>query len=279
MSPAVRMVIPVRASASGRLGVTSVATGSRRSRSTASAFSMQQRLAMLADHHRVDHQGEPERRSHPGNRLHHGSRPQRAGLGGRRRHILKQRGDLLGHQIGRQHFNPRNPQTVLHREQCNDGLAVDPELMKGFQIRLDTRSATGIRPGNRKGDRRNSAPPALSLDAKSRHSLFQFTTRTCRDMGAIWQSEPSRRRDSRAASSTGSLNGPSSSWSPSLRICLGWQGGPTATRERGQGGESRNLPLFQPHGEGRRSRASNRQDHRDCACGRQRGSRRRRDHL
>ncbi len=61
--------------------------------------------------------------------------------------------NLIGHQIGREIFDPLDAARVLHGDQRDHGLPIDAELMKGLEIGLDSRSAARVRSGNRQRNR------------------------------------------------------------------------------------------------------------------------------
>ena len=111
-------------------------------------FGRDQRLPVFADHDGIDYQREPEIGRRRGDGLHDLAVAARAGLGGVRRNVLQNRGQLGQHQFRGHAIHARQAHGVLHRQQGDHGFAVHTELMKCFQVRLDTRAADWVGAGD-----------------------------------------------------------------------------------------------------------------------------------
>ena len=110
-----------------------------------------QRSAVLAHHDRVDHQREAEGGGCPGDGPHHRGSAKGAGFGGRGRNVLEDGGELLEHQVLGEHLDARNTGGVLDGDEGDYGFAVDAELVKGFEVGLDSGAAAGVGAGNGQG--------------------------------------------------------------------------------------------------------------------------------
>ena len=91
---------PVSACASGRFGVTTVASGNSRPVSVATASGSSSRLPELANKHRVDHQRQPAPGQLVGHRLDDRGGEQHAGLDGVGADVVEHRPDLIPNEIG-----------------------------------------------------------------------------------------------------------------------------------------------------------------------------------
>src|SRR5215218_2666124 len=69
--------------------------------------------------------------------------------------VVDHRLDLLNDQRGIQTFDPADRLRILNREQCDDGFPINPELVKGFEIRLYARATARIGAGDGEGNSRH----------------------------------------------------------------------------------------------------------------------------
>src|SRR5581483_2612552 len=79
-----------------------------------------------------------------------------------RRDILEHGGELGPDELSRYAVNPFDAGGVLHCEQRNHSLAIDPELVKCLEISLNTSAARGVRTGDGQRDR-NHAVCSLAI--------------------------------------------------------------------------------------------------------------------
>ena len=141
-------VVPVSASASGRFGVTRVASGSEVLPAAAA-----ERRAVLAHHHGIDHQRERKpaaARATARTISGEPSAPVLAACGGMSSSTAA---SCSSTSASGQHLDARDAQRVLDGEKRDDGLAVDAELVEGLEVGLDARAAAGVGSGDRQGRR------------------------------------------------------------------------------------------------------------------------------
>ena len=69
---------------------------------------------------------------------------ERPRLDGHRRDVAQDCVDLLAHKIRRQALNALNSKRVLHRDERDDCLTVNTQLVKSFEIGLNTGAAARI---------------------------------------------------------------------------------------------------------------------------------------
>ncbi len=107
---------------------------------------------MLADHDGIDHQRKFELCGGAGDGFDDGAIAQRSRLGGVGRDIFEHGVELLQDELRLQALDAIDAHRVLHGQQREDSLAVDSELVEGFEIGLNASPAAGIRAGDRQGD-------------------------------------------------------------------------------------------------------------------------------
>ena len=106
------------------------------------------RLAVLADHHRIDYERKFEILSLFGNKADDLKIAERSRFCRCGRNVFQYRVQLSGNDIRRKDFHGAHFLRVLRRHQSDNALAVDTSLVKCFQVRLDSRSPGWIRPCN-----------------------------------------------------------------------------------------------------------------------------------
>ncbi len=108
---------------------------------------------MLAYHHGINHQRERKIAGQRRHRFDDRAIAQRSGFRGRRRNIADRGANLIGHQFRRQAFHALHAASVLHGDQGDHRFAIDAELMKCFEVGLNTGAAARIGPGDGQRDR------------------------------------------------------------------------------------------------------------------------------
>jgi hypothetical protein len=115
---------------------------------------LEQRIAVLAEHHRVD---DDEERGAPREAARDGADDRRvaegAGLDGADAQVVEDRFDLRDHERGVERLNGGHAAGVLHGDQRDRRGAVDPVLVKGLQVRLHARSPRRVRASDRERHR------------------------------------------------------------------------------------------------------------------------------
>src|SRR5438045_3642025 len=107
---------------------------------------------MLTDHDGIDNQRKCKFSGCQSNRFDDRHIAQRTGLCGGWWDVVQHSAQLLYHELRRKALHTIDLLRVLHGEQSQHSFAVDSELMKGFEVSLDSRSTTGIRAGDRQCD-------------------------------------------------------------------------------------------------------------------------------
>ena len=107
---------------------------------------------MFRDHHGINDNGAPERGKFESHRLHHRPAAQRTRLDGVRRNVFHHRADLGRDKIRRQDLDRGDAYRVLHGKQRDRRFAVDAELVKSLEVRLNAGSPRRVRSRNRQGD-------------------------------------------------------------------------------------------------------------------------------
>ena len=92
--------------------------------------------SVLADKHRIYHQGKQECAGRARHRFDDFPVAERSSLGGARRNILDDRGNLRKHQFRRQTMHAQNFPRVLNRGQRDDRFPVDAKLVKNLKVSL-----------------------------------------------------------------------------------------------------------------------------------------------
>ena len=99
---------------------------------------------MLADHHRIHHQGELEMLRFFSHKPNDFIIAQSPGLCCGRRNIFENRLQLGSDNPGREDFYCENPLRILNCQQRDDACSINSPLMKGLQVRLNSRPSRGI---------------------------------------------------------------------------------------------------------------------------------------
>src|SRR5437867_3060292 len=100
---------------------------------------------MLADHDRIHNERKRESKRGRGDGFHDRAIAQRPRLRRLRRNVVKYGVQLVEDPLRSQALYAIDALRILDREHCEDSLAVDAELVEGFEISLDASPATGIR--------------------------------------------------------------------------------------------------------------------------------------
>src|SRR5579871_148528 len=111
-----------------------------------------ERAAVLADKNGVDDERKPEISRGGRDGFDDGAVSQRAGFGGGGWNIIDHGAQLVHHQDWCETFDALKRDGVLHRDERDDGFAVDTELMKGFEIGLNAGATRGIGTGDGKSN-------------------------------------------------------------------------------------------------------------------------------
>lgn len=138
---------PEIASASARFGVKSDAWGKQLIANRVDGVVSGQKPSMLAHDDRIHHQGKTEVRRRAGHGFDNGAVAKRPRLGRVRRDVVQHRAELMHHQNRRQEFHVFQCHSILHRKQRKHRFAIDAQLMKRFEVGLNSRAARGIGTG------------------------------------------------------------------------------------------------------------------------------------
>ena len=107
-----------------------------------------ERLAAVADHHRIDHERKPEIpcmfRYDTDNLVI----AERSSLCGRGRDVRQHRYKLRGNNLRRKNFHRADPLRVLNRQQRQYAGSIDSTLMEGLQVSLNASSSRWIGASN-----------------------------------------------------------------------------------------------------------------------------------
>ena len=142
---------PLSASASGRFGVTTAASGSSSAAGRLRRHPRrQQPIAALRDHHRIDdHERQLQRRDRGRDRLDDRGVREHAGLVGIDRDVAGDRFNLRGRpRLARQRERRLRRARVLRGHGRDRAGAVHAERGERLQVRLDARAAAGVAPRN-----------------------------------------------------------------------------------------------------------------------------------
>jgi hypothetical protein len=116
---------------------------------------------VLAHHHGVDDEGEVKALGQLGHAADHGLAAKRAGLGRCRRDIRDDRLDLAQHELWVQQLDALDSGRVLDGDEGHSAAAIDPELLKGLEVRLQAGSARGVGASDRHRAYVHRGPPRL----------------------------------------------------------------------------------------------------------------------
>ena len=143
--PLTTMRRPLNASASGMFGVTTRARGSSSVHHRLHAILVEQPLAALGDHHRIDDdERQIQLRDRRGHRFDDRRGGQHAGLRRVDRNVAGDRLDLRRDEVGAQRSHRLDAQRVLHGDGGDRAGAVDAERGKRLQVGLDAGAAAGV---------------------------------------------------------------------------------------------------------------------------------------
>ena len=140
---------PVSACASGRLGVTTVASGNSRPISVATASGSSSRGARAGHHDRVDHERKVPPGQLVGDRPDDGGGEEHAGLGRPGADVVKHRSYLLADERGRQLLDRGHAEGVLRGEGHDGGHPVRAAAGERLQVGLNPGPAARVGRGDR----------------------------------------------------------------------------------------------------------------------------------
>ncbi len=145
MSSSERIAIPARTSASGTFGVTTWARGSSSRLIAVDRILVEQPIAALRDHHRIDDDvGKVELRDRGGDRFDDGRGGEHADLDGVGAEIGGDRFDLRRDEVGRQRLPGGHAERVLRRDRGDRRCAEDAVRGERLQVGLDAGAAARV---------------------------------------------------------------------------------------------------------------------------------------